>query len=80
MRRACATATGRPGGVHEVSGEVKKEKQAKVAAAGDLWIPAVNNWGGLGRWAFLEVSHVENAADLIRSTFLATADVRTRSV
>ncbi len=56
--------------VLEVSGEAKKEKQAKVAAAGDLWIPAVNNWGGLGRWAFLEVSHMENAADLIRSRFL----------
>jgi type III restriction enzyme len=54
----------------EVSGEAKKEKQAKVAAAGDLWIPAINNWGGLGRWAFLEVSHMENSADLIRSKFL----------
>ena len=59
--------------VLEVSGEAKKEKQAKVAAAGDLWIPAVNNWAGLGRWAFLEVSHMENAADLIRSRFLAVA-------
>jgi type III restriction enzyme len=37
----------------EVSGEAKKEKQAKVAAAADLWTPAIN-WGGLGRWAFLE--------------------------
>jgi len=54
----------------EVSGEAKKEKQAKVAAANDLWIPAVNNWGGLGRWAFLEVTHMENAADLIRSRYL----------
>jgi type III restriction enzyme len=55
----------------EVSGEAKKEKQAKVAAAADLWVPAINNWGGLGRWAFLEVSHMENAADLIRSRFTA---------
>jgi len=54
----------------EVSGEAKKEKQAKVAAASDLWVPAVNNWGGLGRWAFLEVTHMENAADLIRLKFL----------
>jgi type III restriction enzyme len=60
----------------EVSGEQKKEKQAKVAAAKDLWVPAVNNWGGLGRWAFLEVTHMENAADLIRSTFV---DIRERS-
>jgi type III restriction enzyme len=59
--------------VLEVSGEAKKEKQAKVATAQDLWVPAVNNWGELGRWAFLEVSHMENAADLIRSRLLAGA-------
>jgi type III restriction enzyme len=59
----------------EVSGEAKKEKQAKVAAAADLWTPAVNNWGGLGRWAFLEVSHMENAAELIRSKFLEPSEV-----
>jgi type III restriction enzyme len=57
----------------EVSGEAKKEKQAKVSAAADLWTPAVNNWGGLGRWAFLEVTHMENAADLIRARFLDPA-------
>jgi type III restriction enzyme len=54
----------------EVSGQNKKEKQAKVAAAQDLWVPAVNNWAGLGRWAFLEVTHMENAADLIRAKFI----------
>ena len=57
--------------VLEVSGEAKKQKQAKVATAADQWVPAVNNWGGPGRWAFLEVSHMENAADLIRSRFLS---------
>lgn len=50
----------------EVSGEAKKEKQAKVDTARDLWVPAVNNWGGLGRWAFLEVTQMEDAAELIR--------------
>ncbi len=59
----------------EVSGEAKKEKQAKVAAAADLWTPAVTNWGGIGRWVFLEVTHMENAADLIRLRFLAPAAV-----
>ena len=54
----------------EVSGEAKKEKQAKVAAAGDLWIPSVNAWGRLGRWDFLEVTHMENAVDLIRGRFI----------
>lgn len=51
----------------EVSGEAKKEKAAKTAAAADLWVPAVNARGRLGRWAFLEVTHLENAAELIRS-------------
>jgi type III restriction enzyme len=59
--------------VLEVSGEAKKEKQAKTAAAADLWVPAVNAWGRLGRWAFLEVTHLENATDLIRSKFVKVA-------
>ena len=39
----------------EVTGEKKMEKEAKVATARTLWVPAVNNHGGLGRWAFVEV-------------------------
>jgi type III restriction enzyme len=57
--------------VLEVTGEAKKEKQAKVAAAQHLWIPAVNNWGGAGRWAFLEITDPWDAANLIREKFLA---------
>ena len=56
--------------VLEVSGEAKKEKQAKVAAAEHLWTVAVNNWGGLGRWAFLEVTDPWDAGNLIRSRVL----------
>ena len=40
----------------EVTGEPKKEKAAKVETARTLWVPAVNNHGGFGRWAFLEIS------------------------
>lgn len=40
----------------EVTGERKKEKEAKVATARHLWVPAVNNHGGFGRWAFVEIS------------------------
>ncbi len=40
----------------EVSGEAKKEKAAKVETARTLWVPAVNNHGGFGRWSFLEIS------------------------
>ncbi len=58
--------------VLEVTGEAKKEKQAKVATAENLWIPAVNNWGGAGRWAFLEVTDPWDAGNLIREKFLGT--------
>jgi type III restriction enzyme len=40
----------------EVTGEKKKEKAAKVDTARTLWVPAVNNHGGFGRWAFLEIA------------------------
>ena len=50
----------------EVTGEHKKEKVAKVAAARTLWVPAVNNHGGFGRWAFLEIADPWDAQRLIR--------------
>ena len=40
----------------EVTGHKRPEKEAKVAAARSLWVPAVNNHGGYGRWAFLEIT------------------------
>jgi len=40
----------------EVSGEARKDKAAKVATARQLWVPAVNNHGGFGRWNFLEIN------------------------
>jgi type III restriction enzyme len=54
----------------EVTGEQKKAKRAKAEAARDLWVPAVNNDGRFGRWAFLEVTDPWDAANLIRATFL----------
>jgi type III restriction enzyme len=39
----------------EVSGQKKKEKEAKVQTAKTMWAPAVNNLGTFGRWAFLEI-------------------------
>jgi len=55
----------------EVTGEKKKEKAAKVATARNLWIPAVNNHCGYGRWAFLEIADPWDAQNLIRA-YLAT--------
>jgi type III restriction enzyme len=51
----------------EVSGEVRKDKAAKVATARNLWAPAVNNHGGFGRWAFLEITDPWDAKNTIRA-------------
>jgi type III restriction enzyme len=51
----------------EVTGERKKEKAAKVAAARNLWVPAMNNHGGFGRWAFIEISDPWDAKGTIRA-------------
>jgi type III restriction enzyme len=56
----------------EVTGEKKKDKAAKVATARNLWIPAVNNHGAFGRWAFIEVDDPWDAANRIRRSVLST--------
>lgn len=56
----------------EVTGEKKKDKEAKVSTARTLWIPAVNNHGGFGRWAFVEITDPWDAQNTIRS-FLSAA-------
>jgi type III restriction enzyme len=50
----------------EVTGEKKKDKQAKVATAKTLWIPAVNNAGDFGRWDDLEIDDVLSTQGVIR--------------
>jgi len=52
----------------EVSGEPKAQKAAKVETARSLWVPAVNNHGGFGRWGFLEISDPWDAKNTIRAT------------
>jgi len=49
----------------EVTGEKKKDKEAKTATARDLWVSAVNNHGGFGRWAFIEITDPWNAKTAI---------------
>jgi type III restriction enzyme len=51
----------------EVSGEARKDKAAKVSTARTLWVPAVNNHGGFGRWAFVEVADPWDAHATIRA-------------
>jgi type III restriction enzyme len=54
----------------EVTGEKKKDKAAKVATARNLWVPAVNNHGGFGRWAFLEISDPWDAEGTVRGQLM----------
>jgi type III restriction enzyme len=56
----------------EVTGEKKKDKAAKVASARTLWVPAINNHVGFGRWAFVEVADPWDGKNLIRG-FLSQA-------
>ena len=51
----------------EVTGENKKDKMAKVSTTRTLWVPAINNHGGFGKWTFLEINDPWNAKTEIRS-------------
>src|SRR3990167_2812661 len=50
----------------EVTGEKDQMKVAKVKTVTDLWVPAVNNHGGFGKWAMLEIRDIHEAQKLIR--------------
>lgn len=50
----------------EVTGEKKKEKAVKAATARTLWVPAVNNHGGFGKWGFIEITDPWDAKNTIR--------------
>ncbi len=58
----------------EVSGEARRDKATKVATTRTLWVPAVNNHGGLGRWAFLEISDPGDAQNTIRAMLASLSD------
>ena len=47
----------------EVTGEKKRDKVEKVNTARNLWVPAVNNDGRFGRWAFIEITDPWNAVN-----------------
>ncbi|MCY2987736.1 MAG: DEAD/DEAH box helicase family protein [Planctomycetota bacterium] len=52
----------------EVTGAKDKDKEAKVSTVQTLWVPAVNNAGTWGRWAFIEIRDPWNAQATIRSS------------
>jgi type III restriction enzyme len=64
----------------EVTGEKRKDKVAKVATARTLWVPAINNHGGFGRWAFLEVVDPWNVQSLIRCFLKQTQMESTKEI
>lgn len=57
----------------EVTGARREDKQTKVDTARRLWVPAVNNHGAYGRWAFVEVPDPWNIETQIRDELLALA-------
>ena len=65
--------------VVEVTGKSDDAKAAKAAAARELWVPAVNNHGALGRWAFVEVTDPWDAHATIRGA-VAAANQTTEAV
>jgi type III restriction enzyme len=50
----------------EVTGERREAKLAKAGTALNLWLPAVNGWGGLGHWDYMELHDPHMALDEIR--------------
>jgi type III restriction enzyme len=64
----------------EVTGEKKKDKAAKVATMRTLWVLAINNHGGFGRWAFTEVADPWDAKNAIRSTVNPSKEVKTHGL
>ncbi|MBX3002719.1 MAG: DEAD/DEAH box helicase family protein [Anaerolineales bacterium] len=50
----------------EVTGKKDDKKALKVKTARELWVPAVNNLGQHGQWAFLEVQDIHEVQNLIR--------------
>jgi len=51
----------------EVTGKKDDKKKMKVKTARDLWIPAVNNFGKFGIWAFIEIQDIHETQNLIRA-------------
>ncbi|MFH0911832.1 MAG: DUF4140 domain-containing protein [Planctomycetota bacterium] len=55
--------------------EARKDKAAKTETARSLWVPAMNNHGGFGRWAFIEISDPWDAKNTIRAMLPGYADI-----
>lgn len=61
--------------IAEVTGERKGEKATKVSTAATLWVPAVNNLGEFGMWAFVEITDPNETKQLLRAKLSAVERV-----
>ena len=55
----------------EVTGERREAKLAKAGTAMNLWLPAVNAWGRIGQWDYMELHDPYMAIDEIRARIAA---------
>lgn len=62
----------------EVTGEKRKDKAAKTSTARTLWVPTINNHGGFGRWAFIEIADPWDAQNIIRSSLAHNCELNNR--
>jgi type III restriction enzyme len=51
----------------EVTGKKDDKKVIKTKTARELWVPAVNNHGEYGKWAFIEIQDIHETEQLIRA-------------
>ena len=49
----------------EIKGEITQQTKAKADTMNKLWIPAVNNDGRWGRWAYVEIKDMQNAREML---------------
>jgi type III restriction enzyme len=50
----------------KVGGKARKGKSVKVSTARDLWVKAVNNHNGFGRWDLISIADPGHAQTTIR--------------
>ena len=60
----------------EIKGYRRRDAAAKADTMKRLWVPAVNNHGGFGRWSFVELTEQYDAAPAIRAHLATLKRVR----
>jgi hypothetical protein len=66
-RHPCRKTAGAPLRYAEIKRYRQGNAQAKADTMRSLCVPAVNNHGQLGRWAFLEITDIHEATRQIRA-------------